>query len=115
MIVTIRPNLNKKSESTIHHGRLGIVFGYAQSVSIRCSKTVVRPSGQALAQDKSEKTVHAGLIGELLNEVVEITEQAKRVEYNPHKGDTCFHIEGKPYHGGGVITAIGWKYYLVSE
>jgi len=115
MIVTIRPNLNKKAESTIHKGRLGKVIGYTGSVSIRCSNTVVRASGQALAQDKNEKTVHAGLIGEILNEIVEVTEQAKKIEYNPHKGDTCFHINGSPYYGGGVITSIGWHYYLVSN
>lgn len=115
MIVTIRPNLNKKSESSIHIGRLGKVIGYAESVSIRCTKTVVRPGGRALAQNKSEKTIHAGLIGELLDEIVKVTDQAKRVEYNPHKGDTCFHVDGKPYNGGGIITAIGWRYYLVNE
>ena len=117
--ITIRPNLNTGPRydtaplTTVHRGRLGRKLASVAEITIKCVDTVVRPAGQALAQDKSKKTVHAGFIGFEVDTVAVDPAVHPRVEYAPHKGDTCFHIDGEPYYGGGIITARGHRYYLV--
>jgi hypothetical protein len=113
MLVTIRPNLNKKPLNSIHRARLGKVLEHREQVSIRCSSVVVRTRGQELAEKESQKTVHAGLIGDLLDTVYYPSSESLRVTYNPHLGDRCFYVNGRPYDGGGIVTAIGWDYYLI--
>tara|TARA_R110002110_G_scaffold92555_26_gene241558 strand:+ start:153 stop:518 length:366 start_codon:yes stop_codon:yes gene_type:complete len=121
MKVTIRPNLNTgrkfdtTAESTIHAGRLGRKLGSQETVSIICTDTVVRPAGQQSAQEDHNKTVHAGLIGELLDQVIMPLPNSPRVEYNPHRGDTFFSVNGEVYVGGGVVTSIGHRSYLVAQ
>ena len=117
--ITVRPNLHtgwnlkKKPLTTIHSNRLGKSEYQVFSCSIRCTGTVVRPSGQRKAELDGDKTVHAGLVGFLIPTVDIDPFFSRRVEYNPHKGDKFFHINGDCYDGGGVITAIGHLYYLV--
>ena len=120
MEVTIRPNLNTgpryntPSESTIHDGRLGAKLDSREVITIYCTSTVVRASGQSLAQT-GKKTVHAGLIGDLKDEVImPCMVNPIRVSYNPHKGDTCFHIEGVPFTGGELVTIVGHRAYLAN-
>ena len=117
--ITVRPNLHtgwklrKQPLTTVHSNRLGKSEYQVFTCSIRCTGTVVRPSGQRSAECDGDKTVHAGLIG-LLIPTVEIDPFfAKRVEYNPHRGDKFFNIDGERYDGGGIVTAIGHLYYLV--
>lgn len=117
--VTIRPNLhtgwklNKTPLTTVHSGRLGKSETHVFTCSIKCTDAVVRPSGQRKAENEGEKTVHAGLIGELIPTVAIDPYFARQVEYAPHKGDKFFHINGERYDGGGIITAIGHLFYLV--
>lgn len=119
MKVTIRPNLNTGARfgteplTTVHTGRLGRKVASHATFTIQCTATVVRAAGQALAQDEATKTVHAGLIGFAVDIVPVDVSVHPRVEYAPHKGDKAFHVNGQPYHGGGVVTAIGHRYYLV--
>lgn len=119
MKITIRPNLHTGPRfdtaplSTVHQGRLGRKLASVATITIQCVDTVVRPAGQALAQDKGEKSVHAGFIGFQVATVEADPAIHPRVQYAPHKGDKCFHINGEPYHGGGLITARGHRYYLV--
>ena len=112
MNISIRPNLNKKGILTAHDGRLGKKVGHFTVATIRCSATVVRPAGQRKAEKEGEKTVHAALIGEPVK-VVFPSPHSPLVEYAPHKGDTTFHIGGVPYFGGGIVTMVGHKAYLV--
>lgn len=112
-LISIRPNLNRRGEITIHKGRLGRKQASVKAVSIKCTDAVVRPSGQNLAQNKSEKTVHAGFIGQVLPEVIMPTSSSTPVTYNPHKGDKEFKVNGKSYTGGGVITMVGYKAFKV--
>ena len=37
------------------------------------------------------------------------------VRYNPHAGDDSFTVNGKLYTGGGTITMVGHKAYLVKK
>ena len=37
------------------------------------------------------------------------------VRYNPHLGDDSFTVDGKLYIGGGIVTMIGHKAYLVKK
>ena len=112
--MTIRPNLNAKGMITIHCGRLGQKIDSVSAVSIKCFDTVIRPSGFRKAFKQNEKTVHAGLIGELCELCLPCQSQLQEIVYNPHNGDTFFHINGVKYSGGGVVTMIGWKAYLVA-
>lgn len=111
--ISIRPNLNRRGEITIHKGRLGRKQASVKAVSIKCTDAVVRPSGQGLAQNKGDKTVHAGFIGTVLPEVIMPTASSTPVTYNPHKGDKEFKVNGKTYSGGGVITMVGYKAFKV--
>ena len=121
MKVTIRPNLNTGSkfntqeESTIHASRLGSKLDSVHQITIKCISTVVRPSGQTKAEKHGEKTVHAGLIGYIIPTIQVDPEVHARVNYAPHRGDTYFTVEGVKYEGGGVISSIGHKYYLISR
>jgi hypothetical protein len=120
MKVTIRPNLNTGSkfntipESTIHAARLGSKLGSVHQITIECVSTVVRPAGQKLAENHGEKTVHAGLIGYIIPTVQPDPKLHPRVNYAPHRGDEFFTVNGVKYDGGGIISSIGHKYYLIS-
>ena len=116
LLITIRPNLNKKDISTVHRGRLGTKLTSIKSITINCTSTVIRDGGISKALN-GQKTVHAGLIGHYTN-FISVQPWSRRVVYNPHKGMRQFYIvefDGSltPYDGGGKITAIGWSYYLV--
>lgn len=112
MQVTIRPNLNKNQIITVHKGRLGKVESYRKAVSIRCTNTVIRPAGHARAK-AGLKTVYAGLIGELIDEVVPVQPDSIEITYRPHLGDDTFKVNGEEYTGGGIVTGVGWRFYLV--
>lgn len=112
-LISIRPNLNRRGEITIHKGRLGRKQASVKAVSIKCTDAVVRPSGQSLAQKKGDKTVHAGFVGTVLPEVIMPDASSTPVTYNPHKGDKEFKVNGKTYSGGGVITMVGYKAFKV--
>lgn len=116
LTITIRPNLNCKGQSTVHRGRLGTKLASVKSITIDCSSVVIRDAGIKKALD-GNKTVHAGLIGQQCD-FVPVQPWNRRVVYNPHKGQRQFFIvenDGSltPYNGGGKITSIGWRYYLV--
>ncbi len=111
--ISIRPNLNSKGEVTVHSGSLGGKLASVSMVTIECDSTVVRPSGQSLAQSQGEKTVHAAFIGKVHPTVIIPQKGDEAVTYNPHKGDTEFSWKGKPYQGGGLITMVGWKAFRV--
>lgn len=111
--ISIRPNLNSRGEVTVHKGSLGRKMASVRAVTIRCESVVVRPSGQSLAQEKGDKTVHAGFIGRVNSEVIMPDSSSPAVTYNPHKGDKEFKVNGKVYEGGGLITMVGWKAYKV--
>ena len=117
--VTLRPNLNTGSkfnttpETTIHTDRLGAKEASVLTATIRCIDTVVRPSGQKKAEIDGEKTVHAGVIGYLVETITADPAIHPRVNYAPHRGDKYFHINGVKYTGGGLVTAVGHHYYLV--
>lgn len=110
--VTIRPNLNTSDHITIHSGRLGKKLDSVRAVTINCSGIVVRASGRDEAFLKHNKTVHAGLIGKITKLVLP-KESDPMVKYNPHNGDDSFSVRGKLYTGGGTVTMIGHKAYLV--
>jgi hypothetical protein len=112
-LISIRPNLNRLGEITIHKGRLGRKQASVKAVSIKCTDAVVRPSGQSLAQNKGDKTVHVGFIGTVLPEVIMPDSSSTPVTYNPHKGDKKFKVNGKTYNGCGVITMVGYKAFKV--
>ena len=116
-MITVRPNLNTgKStppQSTIHEGRLGRKLDSVAVITFHCNDVVIRPSGEMKARH-GEKTVYAGLIGEINEKgIILPSKEDPQVEYNPHIGDRHFHINGVPYYGGGTITAVGHKYYKV--
>jgi len=110
--VTIRPNLNTTDHITIHNGRLGKKIDSVRAVTINCSDIVLRASGRDEAFLKHNKTVHAGLIGKITNLIMP-KESDSLVKYNPHDGDDSFTVDGKLYVGGGTVTMIGHKAYLV--
>ena len=112
--VTIRPNLNTVDQITIHRGRLGKKLDSVHAVSINCSDIVLRASGRDEAFLKHNKTVHAGLIGKITDLIIP-NNTDPIVRYNPHKGDDSFTINGELYAGGGVVTMIGHKAYLVKK
>lgn len=112
--ITIRPNLNTRDQITIHQGRLGKKLDSVYAVSINCSDIVLRSSGRDEAFLKHNKTVHAGLIGKI-TEFIRPKDTDPLVRYNPHKGDDCFTVNGELYIGGGIITMIGHKAYLVEK
>ena len=112
--VTIRPNLNTNDQITIHTGCLGKKLDSVHSVSIVCSDIVLRASGRDEAFLKHNKTVHAGLIGKITDLVVPKSTDPV-VRYNPHAGDDSFTINGELYVGGGTVTMIGHKAYLVKK
>lgn len=123
--VTLRPNLNTGKRckttgeyltapmTTIHTERLGAKGNSVPTATIRCTDTVVRPSGQKKAELEGKKTVHAGVIGYLVPTIKADPTTHPRVNYAPHRGDTFFHVNGVKYVGGGLITAVGHNYYLV--
>ena len=121
--ISIRPNLNTGArfgsapQITIHKGALGEKLDSVERVTIACSGVIVRKGGQRLAELKGDKTVHAGFKGSLVS-FVEPPESALRVVYNPHLGHDRFYVESangelSEYVGGGLITMIGWKAWLV--
>ena len=112
--VTIRPNLNTVDQITIHAGRLGKKLDSVHSVSINCSDIVLRASGRDEAFLKHNKTVHAGLIGKITDLIIP-KDTDPVVRYNPHSGDDSFTVEGDLYVGGGIVTMIGHKAYLVKK
>jgi hypothetical protein len=114
MKITIRPNLNTSDEITVHNGRLGKKLNSVKTITINCNDTVVRLSGNNEAYINNNKTVHAGLIGEIID-FISPSETDPRVIYNPHVGDEEFTVNGYSYNGGGIITMIGHKAYLVSK
>ena len=112
--VTIRPNLNTNDQITVHRGRLGKKLDSVHAVSIECSDVVLRASGRDEAFLKHNKTVHAGLIGKITKLVMPKNIDPV-VRYNPHVGDDSFTIDGELYVGGGTVTMIGHKAYLVKK
>ena len=112
--VTIRPNLNTVDQITIHRGRLGKKLDSVHAVSINCSDIVLRASGRDEAFLKHNKTVHAGLIGKITNLIMP-KDTDPIVRYNPHSGDDSFTVNGELYVGGGIVTMIGHKAYLVKK
>ena len=112
--VTIRPNLNTRDQITIHRGRLGKKLDSVYAVSIDCSDIVLRASGRDEAFLKHNKTVHAGLIGKI-TDLIMPKESDPLIRYNPHLGDDSFTVDGKLYIGGGIVTMIGHKAYLVKK
>ena len=115
--ISIRPNLNAKGQITVHNGKLGQKWFSIEKVSIYCESTTVRPSGQRKAEVDGEKTVHAGLNGHLRS-FCPILDCSLPLTYNPHKGDKSFYIElpngeREAYTGGGIVTMIGWKAWLI--
>ena len=114
MKITIRPNLNTSDEITVHKGRLGKKLNSVKSITINCNDTVVRLSGNNEAYINNNKTVHAGLIGEIID-FISPKETDPRVRYNPHIGDEEFTVNGSTYKGGGIITMVGHKAYLVAK
>lgn len=112
--VTIRPNLNTRDQITIHRGRLGKKLDSVHAVSINCSDIVLRASGRDEAFLKHNKTVHAGLIGKI-TELIMPKDTDPIVRYNPHAGDDSFTVNGELYVGGGIVTMIGHKAYLVKK
>lgn len=113
--VTIRPNLNTYDQCTIHDNRLGSKADSVYTVTIQCIDTVIRKGGQKLAEKHGKKTVHAGLIGYIVPTIKVNTKIHPRVRYAPHKGDKFFTVHGVEYKGGGLVTCLGHKYYLVSK
>ena len=109
--VSIRPNLNKKDELTIHNGKMGRKISGAKKITILCKSVTVRPSGnmQAVA---GVKTVHASLNGDIIP-FVSPNELSKAVQYRPHFGESSFTIDGEKFTGGKIITMIGWKAYTI--
>ena len=112
--VTIRPNLNTADQITIHSGRLGKKLDSVHAISINCSDIVLRASGRDEAFLKHNKTVHAGLIGRI-TDLVMPKESDPLVRYNPHVGDDKFTVNGNLYTGGGIVTMIGHKAYLIKK
>jgi len=112
--VTIRPNLNTRDQITIHQGRLGKKLDSVHAVSINCLETVLRSSGRNEAFLNHNKTVHAGLIGKL-TDLVMPKDTDPLVRYNPHLGDDSFTVNGELYTGGGTVTMIGHKAYLIER
>tara|TARA_B100001059_G_C17785545_1_gene556848 strand:+ start:506 stop:856 length:351 start_codon:yes stop_codon:yes gene_type:complete len=112
--VTIRPNLNTNDKITIHRGRLGKKLDSVHAISIECTEVVLRASGRDEAFLKHNKTVHAGLIGKITSLIMP-KDIDPVVRYNPHAGDDSFTIDGDLYIGGGTVTMIGHKAYLVKR
>ncbi len=115
--VSIRPNLNSKGQVTIHNGKLGLKWFSISQVTINCTSTTVRRSGQKKAEEEGIKTVHASLNGEL-HHIVLPSSSSLPLTYNPHRGDDAFYIINNDgtkerYTGGGLVTMIGWKAWLI--
>ena len=110
--ISIRPNLNAKGETTIHAGRLGRKLDSVRACTILCSGVVVRNHGRELLVSTGEKSVHAALVGELVDLVP--TTPGEPIKYDPARG--VFHLlTGELFTGGGVVTADGWRYFLHRE
>ena len=109
--VSIRPNLNKKDELTIHKGKMGAKISGAKKITIFCKSVTVRPAGnmQAVA---GVKTVHASLNGDIIP-FLSPNELSEEIKYRPHLGESCFTINGEKFTGGKIITMIGWKAYTI--
>lgn len=111
--VTIRPNLNtpKDPQTSVHKGTLGSKVDSTPQVSIILTGSVIRRSGEETLRSTGEKSVYAGLKGYRVP-LVPIPEGAERVQYNPHKGDRDFHVNGGALPLGSVVTSDGWRYYI---
>lgn len=111
LMVTIRPNLNNPPHTTIHKGTLGKKLDSVESLSIECVGYIVRESGVKLLLNKQEKSVHAGLLGYRLDELVEISETSKKITYSPT--EKMFLVEGKELLTPCTVTAINGVYYVI--
>ena len=107
---TIRPNLNRRDQSTLHSNTLGGVDTYVFHGTFKASSYVVRPSGARLLIQEGKKSVHAGFIGELISSELPSVKGLKRIIYKPDK--LGFFIENTKVTQG-YIAFIGWQYYLV--
>jgi len=111
VLVSIRPNLNRVGMVSVHKGRLGRVLFWGASVTIECQGVILWGAGHRRALE-GDKTIHAALLGNLIGDR-QLTEGAKLIRYNPHLGDIGFSVDGEPYSGGGVVVAVGWRFYLI--
>lgn len=107
---TIRPNLNRSDQSTLHVNTLGGVDTYVFHGTFKATSYVVRPSGARLLTQEGKKTVHAGFVGSLLSEEMPDISGLERITYRPDK--EAFFI-GNTKVTQGYIAFIGWQYYLV--
>jgi hypothetical protein len=112
--VSIRPNLNSRSKEilTVHKGSVGKKLAHVRVCTIKCTGTVVQDSGRKKVAQGGHKNVHAGLVGTIHDEVIMPKAGDPLVKYNP-RTDTFFHINGKKYEGGGLVTMVGWKAFKV--
>ena len=108
---SIRPNLNKRPETTVHRGTLGTKLDSVLTLSIECIGTVIRESGVKLLTQKKQKTVHAGLLGYRLTEVVDLKATSKKVTYSP--ATKSFLVDGEELVTPCTITAIDGVYYVI--
>ena len=112
--ISIRPNLSSKTKEilTVHKGSVGTKLAHVRVCTIKCTGTVVQESGRKKVAQGGHKNVHAGLIGTVHDEVIMPKPGDPLVKYNPRR-DEYFHINGKRYDGGGLVTMVGWVAYKV--
>lgn len=113
MLVTIRPNLNHKGHVTIHKGTLGPKIDSVPLATILASHTVIRPAGQKLLQQTGKRSVHAGIVGTLIQPIQPNPNIHPRILYHHSLGFTL--QDGSPYLGGGTVSQLGIHAYLISK
>lgn len=107
---TIRPNLNRRDQSTLHSNTLGGVDTYIYHGIFKADSYVVRPSGARVLAQEGKKTVHAGFIGHLITEEMPDIKGLERITYRP---DMLGFYVGETKVKSGMIAFVGWKYYLI--
>ena len=110
MAYTIRPNLNRKGESSLHHNRLGTVTRYEAHGTFKATSYVIQPAGAARLVETGKRNVHEGFIGTVISTEEPNITGLKRIIYKP---ELLGFFVGERKITKGLIAFKGWYYYLV--
>ena len=110
MTYTIRPNLNRKGESSLHDSRLGTVTRYETHGLFKATDFVVQPAGAARLVETGKRNVHAGFIGTVISTDEPNVSELTRILYHPEK---LGFFAGERKITKGLIAFKGLRYYLV--
>lgn len=94
MKVFVYFNLHKKcwSVKALEGPKKGLVINHVNEIALKDITFKVSESGRQRVLKEKRKNVHAGVIGTIINDILDIF-TSKQVSYNPYKASNFYYKE----------------------